>query len=37
VILVESLRAWYGILSGSREAKETETPFVMTQLRPEEV
>jgi carbon starvation protein len=37
VILVESLRSWYGILSGSREAKVTETPFVMTQLRPEEV
>jgi carbon starvation protein len=37
VILIESGRAWYGILSGSREAKVTETPFVMTQLRPEEV
>ncbi|MDX6767461.1 MAG: carbon starvation CstA family protein [Candidatus Methylacidiphilales bacterium] len=37
IILVESGRAWWGVLSGARENKSTETPFVMSQLRPEEV
>jgi len=35
IILVDSIRVWIGILSGSREAKNTETPFVLTRL-PEE-
>ncbi len=37
IILVETGKAWYGLLSGSRDRKVTETPFVLTQLRPEEV
>ncbi len=32
VILLDSLRVWYGILSGSRKAVMTETPFVPSQL-----
>lgn len=36
-ILVDSIRVWAGILNGSRERRSTETPFVATQLRPEEV
>jgi carbon starvation protein len=36
-IVVESLRVWVGVLSGNREAKVSETPYVLTQLRPEEV
>jgi len=35
IILVDSIRVWIGILSGTREAKNTETPFVLTRL-PEE-
>jgi carbon starvation protein len=37
IILIDSLRVWYGILSGSREAKVEEAPFVLTQLKPGEV
>jgi carbon starvation protein len=37
LILVDSLRIWFGILSGSREAKVKEAPFVLSQLRPEEL
>jgi carbon starvation protein len=37
VILVDSIRVWAGILMGSRDAKVRETPFVMTQLRAEEL
>ncbi|MBM3728042.1 MAG: carbon starvation protein A [Acidobacteria bacterium] len=36
-ILVDSIRLWAGILKGSRPAAVTETPFVLTQLRPEEI
>jgi carbon starvation protein len=36
-ILVDSIRAWAGILSGARESRSTETPFVPTQLRAEEI
>ena len=32
VILIDSIRLWVGILSGTREARSTETPFVATQL-----
>ncbi len=37
VVLVDSFRVWVGILSGTRQSKLDETPFVMTRLRPEEV
>ncbi|HEY6391495.1 MAG TPA: carbon starvation CstA 5TM domain-containing protein, partial [Bryobacteraceae bacterium] len=37
LILADSLRVWYGILSGSRQARLEESPFVLTQLRPEEL
>ena len=36
-ILIDSLRIWSGILRGTREAQVRETPFVPTQLRPEEL
>ena len=36
-IVVESGRIWWGILRGTESRKVSETPFVMTQLRPEEV
>jgi carbon starvation protein len=32
LVLVESLRQWMGILSGSREARVQESPFVRTRL-----
>ncbi len=37
VILVDSLRVWYGILQGTREARIGEAPFVASQLRVEEL
>jgi carbon starvation protein len=36
-ILLDSLRVWAGILRGRRERRSTETPFVLSQLRPEEI
>ncbi|MBS1827471.1 MAG: carbon starvation protein A [Acidobacteria bacterium] len=36
-ILVDSVILWAGILRGTREARISETPFVMSQLRAEEV
>jgi carbon starvation protein len=36
-ILIDSIRVWAGILRGTRDARSTETPFVLSQLRPEEV
>src|SRR5579859_5273200 len=33
LVLMESLRQWIGILSGSKEAQVKESPFVMTRLR----
>jgi carbon starvation protein len=36
-ILIDSIRIWSGILSGTREARVNETPFVVTQLRAEEL
>jgi carbon starvation protein len=36
-ILIDSVRIWVGILSGTREARVTETPFVLSRLRPEEL
>jgi len=32
LVLVESVRQWVGVLTGSREARIIETPFVMTRL-----
>jgi carbon starvation protein len=37
VILLDSFRVWYGILSGAREAQVREAPFVISQLRAEEL
>jgi hypothetical protein len=37
LILVDSLRIWFGILRGSKEAKVEEAPFVLSRLRPEEL
>ncbi len=36
-ILVDSIRIWSGILRGTRTAQVMETPFVPSQLRPEEL
>jgi carbon starvation protein len=36
-ILLDSIRLWYRILSGSEEGRVVEAPFVLSQLRPEEV
>jgi len=36
VIVVDSLRVWYGILSGSSKAHLEEAPFVLSVLKPEE-
>jgi carbon starvation protein len=35
LVLIESARQWIGILSGRREARVKETPFVMTRLAEE--
>jgi carbon starvation protein len=37
VILVDSLRVWFGILRGTRDARVREAPFVLSQLRTEEL
>jgi carbon starvation protein len=37
VILVDSLRVWYGILKGTRDSQVYEAPFVASQLRAEEL
>ena len=36
-ILLDSIRLWWGILKGTSSADTTETPFVLSQLKPEEV
>jgi carbon starvation protein len=36
-ILLDSLRVWIGILRGTREARISEAPFVLSQLRAEEL
>ncbi len=36
-IVLDSLRIWIGILRGTRERTTSEAPFVLSQLRPEEV
>jgi carbon starvation protein len=37
LILIDSVRVWIGILRGTREARIEEAPFVLSQLRVEEV
>jgi carbon starvation protein len=37
VILIDSIRVWAGILLGTREARVNESPFVLTELRAEEL
>jgi carbon starvation protein len=37
LILIDSVRVWIGLLRGTRGAVLNEAPFVMTQLRPEEL
>jgi carbon starvation protein len=36
-VLIDSIRVWIGILRGTRDARINETPFVPTELRPEEI
>ena len=36
-ILIDSIRVWTGILRGTRSSRIAESPFVLTQLRPEEI
>lgn len=36
-ILLDSIRIWVGILRGTREARITEAPFVLSRLRSEEL
>jgi carbon starvation protein len=36
LVLIESARQWIGIVSGKREARTKETPFVMTRFATEE-
>jgi carbon starvation protein len=35
VIIVDSLRVWYGLLSGAHETRSSETPFVLSRLEVE--
>jgi carbon starvation protein len=37
IILLDSLRVWYGLLRGTRDARVTESPFVPSQLQAEEI
>jgi hypothetical protein len=32
LVLIESARQWIGVISGRKEARVKETPFVMTRL-----
>ena len=36
-VLLDSLRVWIGILRGTREARAHESPFILSQLRVEEL
>jgi carbon starvation protein len=36
-IVIDSVRVWSGILLGTRDGRVTESPFVLSQLRPEEL
>jgi carbon starvation protein len=37
VIIVDSLRAWYGILNGTRDTQSSEAPFVPSEMEAEHV
>jgi carbon starvation protein len=37
VIVLDSLRIWYGLLRGTRAAVSSETPFIPSRLEPESV
>jgi carbon starvation protein len=37
LIVVDSVRTWLGVLRGTRDARVNESPFVITQLRAEEI
>ena len=37
VIVVDSVRVWYGVLSGSERVRSSETPFIPSQLEAESV
>ena len=37
IILVDSLRIWYGILRGTRDSRVSEAPFVPSRMQPEEI
>ena len=37
VIIADSLWVWYGLISGAREARSSETPFILSQLEVETV
>jgi carbon starvation protein len=37
IILIDSLRVWYGLLRGTRENVSSESPFVPSRLEPEAV
>jgi carbon starvation protein len=37
VILLDSLRVWYGLLRGTRDLTVAEAPFVPSRLQPEEI
>ena len=36
IILLDSLRLWFGIIRGTADRRVAESPFVPTQLSPEE-
>jgi len=36
-ILIDSFRVWYGLLRGTRQSRVAEAPFVISQLRAEEI
>jgi carbon starvation protein len=37
IVLIDSLRLWYGLLRGTAERTVRESPFVMSQLGTEEM
>jgi hypothetical protein len=37
IVLVDSLRLWYRIMSGAQDRQVFESPFVLSNLRSEEV
>ncbi len=37
VVMLDSVRVWWGILRGTRTARVAEAPFVLSRLRADEV